>query len=71
MARRTKKKKPVKTKVIKCAATGKFSYQSRGHALSAALDSSAKRGKPLRAYRCPDCGLYHITSRVNTREEQP
>lgn len=38
-------------------------------AIAAAIRCS-RRGKPLRVYRCPDCGGWHLTSRVKIARPQ-
>lgn len=43
--------------------SGKKTYQSKGHAFSGALGASKKTGKPMRAYPCPKCKKWHLTSK--------
>lgn len=42
---------------------GKRRHPNATAAIAAAIRCS-KRGRPLRVYRCPDCGGWHLTSRV-------
>lgn len=41
----------------------KHRYRDELDAIGAAIRCSAKRGTPLRVYRCPDCGDWHLTKR--------
>ena len=44
---------------------GKRRYKTHDLALHAALAATAKRGTPLRIYRCPrKAGGYHLTKRA-------
>jgi hypothetical protein len=52
------------TPKTRCETTGKTKYGSKGQALSATLNRAIKGGKPLRAYKCPDCNTWHMTSKV-------
>lgn len=45
---------------MKCGKKRRPDYES---AIAAAIRCS-RRGKPLRVYLCPDCGGYHLTSKV-------
>lgn len=47
-----------------CKLSGKRRYATYTKAVRAAIGSSKSYGKPLRIYRCPDCGDYHLTSKV-------
>lgn len=47
-----------------CKVSGKRSYDTYTKAIRAAIGSSKTYGKPLRIYRCPSCGRYHLTSKV-------
>lgn len=42
---------------------GKKRRPTEEAAIAAAIRCS-RRGKPLRVYECPDCGGWHLTSRV-------
>lgn len=42
----------------------KKSWRKRSRAKRAAQLARSTAGKPLYAYRCPDCRLYHLTSRA-------
>ena len=70
MVRRLKKNRRSSKKLAKCESTGKACYLSKGHALGAALNRAVKGGQPLRAYKCPDCGFWHMTKQVTTKEGQ-
>lgn len=69
MVRRLKKKRRSSIKLAKCETTGKACYLSKGHALSATLHRAVKGGQPLRAYRCPDCGFWHMTSQTHSKRK--
>lgn len=47
----------------KCEQSGKFKYPSELAAIRRAIRSSAKRGTPLRVYRCPACRSFHLTKK--------
>jgi predicted RNA-binding Zn-ribbon protein involved in translation (DUF1610 family) len=71
VARRlNKKRRRPQSQTQRCETTGKFSYQSKAHALSATLNRAVKGGQRLRVYKCPDCGFWHMTKQVTTKEGQ-
>lgn len=41
----------------------KRTYMDEVTALINAQKAERKAGKPLRAYKCPNCGFYHLTTR--------
>jgi len=41
----------------------KMRYSSKGQAKQAARQSRAQHGSDLTPYRCPVCGLWHLTKR--------
>lgn len=49
------------TTKTRCEATRKFQYVDEEQAIAAALRRSRAAG-PLRVYRCPACGWWHLTS---------
>jgi hypothetical protein len=54
----------------RCPATGKLRYGSRVDAereLAAARASGNPRRREVRAYECPHCGMWHLTSQLATR----
>lgn len=42
----------------------KRAYEDRGRAEYRAAAIAAETGHPRRAYRCPSCNLWHLTSKV-------
>ena len=50
----------------RCAKSGKVGFPSQDEAEARALFivDFMKREDALRVYRCPDCGRWHMTSRV-------
>lgn len=55
-----------KIKMKRCEETGKRGYRSKGDALTIAI-RAVRNFKPQRVYRCPHCGLFHLTSKVGRR----
>lgn len=49
----------------KCPVSGKVAFQTEVDAKGAlaAISRHAREKHPVRAYRCPDCSLWHLTSR--------
>lgn len=47
----------------RCQDAGKTRLRDFDHAVAAALRLSTTLGRPIRAYRCPDCGGWHLTRR--------
>lgn len=45
------------------ACKGKRRYNKEMEAISVCINASAKRGTPLRYYKCDLCGGWHITSK--------
>ena len=41
----------------------KRTYPTQAQAFGGALRASRKTGKPMRAYPCPHCHKFHLTSR--------
>ncbi|MDP9820512.1 methionine synthase II (cobalamin-independent) [Nocardioides massiliensis] len=52
---------------VTCPGSGKKCLPDVETAIRKALRYSAQRGTPLRYYRCPDCGLFHLTKRPLSR----
>lgn len=52
----------------KCA--GKRGYPTRGHAECVAARCELKRNVVLRTYRCPYCGLWHLTHKAGDSSER-
>lgn len=48
--------------MLRCPYTGKLSYSTRKHARKGRDRIFRETGLELRVYRCPDCGLLHLTS---------
>lgn len=44
--------------------SGKIAYCSKDDALHAARLISQRSGWDYRAYRCPDCGFWHLTRKA-------
>lgn len=43
--------------------SGKVSYATRGEAMATVRKASVRRGmRAVDAYRCPDCGAWHLAS---------
>lgn len=61
--RRPTRRRPPRTAVGTCKASGKRRYPHPDPAYAAALRLSIRTGKPIRAYECPDCGDWHLTRR--------
>jgi len=55
-----------------CPETGKDSYRGEAAALTAAAGAASNYGHPMRAYLCPFCGYFHLTSQPATpRRDSP
>lgn len=52
---------------LRCPTTGKHAYVNRRRAEHVLREAATRRhdGRPIptRAYRCPDCKWFHLTSR--------
>lgn len=48
----------------RCGQSGKIMYRTQEQCLQAARKSYQERGVRLWAYRCDDCGNWHLTSRA-------
>lgn len=55
----------------RCKATGKTRLADFERAAAAALRLSTNLGRPVRAYRCPDCGGWHLTRRRTPPKDTP
>ena len=66
MTRHKKKmRKKIGTHRPICVESGKIAFENEDLVIDVVIGSSKKYGKPLIYYRCPHCGLYHLTSKVN------
>lgn len=45
----------------RCEPSGKMRFPNLEEAVHSALATSRIRATPLRPYRCPDCGDWHLT----------
>lgn len=61
---RKKKKRRPSTPRILCGETGKRQYDDYSEAAHVALKRSRYAG-PLRIYKCPSCGSWHLTKRCS------
>lgn len=50
---------------------GKRRHTTQLAAIASALRCSARRGTPLRVYRCPNCGGWHLTSKTRPARSAP
>ena len=56
-----------KTRSMGTCRTGKLRYEGRGAAKKAAKVVSSRLRNQTRAYACPFCGGYHLTSQAKGR----
>jgi uncharacterized protein YlaI len=47
----------------------KVRYKTRTQAMLYALKRVREAGRPLRAYRCPECHRWHLTKRVASDDD--
>jgi hypothetical protein len=58
---------PRRCVVVTCEKVAYDTYREADHSLGLIWRSGRPGKKPIRVYRCPDCSLFHLTSKPSIR----